>query len=179
MTYSLYKCYPTILPICCIFHNFQVTMPISPRIILAQGINSIAKMIRDVDAVLNRRKKRYIIPKKTSLCPPCARRAFPCPPCFRGGAQRPPGDGSETESSSPCEGELLDPLSETMPYPFEMLLVELELIPVWALHIRKGNRWVTVVDVRMLHAECIVGNPFWICLASIRMLIQAVHACDT
>ena len=93
MTYSLYKCYPTILPICCIFHNFQVTMPISPRIILAQRINSIAKMIRDVDAVLNRRKKRYIIPQKTSLCPPCARRAFPCPPCFRGGAQRPPGDG--------------------------------------------------------------------------------------
>ena len=85
----------------------------------------------------------------------------------------------EKNSSSPCEGELLDPLSETMPYPFEMLLVELELIPVWALHIRKGNRWVTVVDVRMLHAECIVRNPFWICLASIRMLIQAVHACDT
>ena len=94
-------------------------------------------------------------------------------------APRPFADGSETKSSSPCEGELLDPLSETMPYPFEMLLVELELIPVWALHIRKGNRWVTVVDVRMLHAECIVGNPFWICLASIRMLIQAVHACDT
>ena len=102
MTYSLYKCYPTILTICCIFHNFQVTMPISPRIILAQRINSTAKMIRDFYAVLNRRKKRYIIPKKTSLCPPCARRAFPCPPCFRGGAQRPPGDGSETESSSPC-----------------------------------------------------------------------------
>ena len=78
-----------------------------------------------------------------------------------------------------AKGGLLDALSETMPYPFEMLLVELELIPVWALHIRKGNRWVTVVDVRMLHAEGIVGNPFWICLASIRMLIQAVHACDT
>ena len=103
MTYSLYKCYPTILPICCIFHNFQVTMPISPRIILAQRINSTAKMIRDVDAVLNRRKKRYIIPKKTSLCPPCARRAFPCPPCFRGGAQRPFAMDGEKNSSSPCE----------------------------------------------------------------------------
>ena len=82
MTYSLYKCYPTILPICCIFHNFQVTMPISPRIILAQRINSIAKMIRDVYAVLNRRKKRYIIPKKTSLCPPCAQQGVSVPSVF-------------------------------------------------------------------------------------------------
>ena len=176
MTYSLYKCYPTILPICCIFHNFQVTMPISPRIILAQRINSIAKMIRDVYAVLNRRKKRYIIPKKTSLCPPCARRAFPCPPCFRGGAQRPFGDGSETESSSPCEGELLDPLSETMPYPFEMLLVELELIPVWALYIGKGNGWVTVVYVCISHAGGITGNSFRVCLAGASILVNAVHA---
>ena len=57
-------------------------MPISPRIILAQRINSIAKMIRDVYAVLNRRKKRYIIPKKTSLCPPCAQQGVSVPSVF-------------------------------------------------------------------------------------------------
>ena len=176
MTYSLYKCYPTILPICCIFHNFQVTMPISPRIILAQRINSIAKMIRDVYAVLNRRKKRYIILKKTSLCPPCARRAFPCPPCFRGGAQRPFAMDRRRRRPPLAEGGLLDPLSETMPYPFEMAFLELELIPVWTLHIRKGNGWVTVCDIHLIHAEGITGNSFRVCLAGASILVNAVHA---
>ena len=176
MTYSLYKCYPTILPICCIFHNFQVTMPISPRIILAQRINSIAKMIRDVYAVLNRRKKRYIIPKKTSLRPPCARSAFPCPPCFRGGAQRPFAMDRRRTRPPLAKGGLLDALSETMPYPFEMAFLELELIPVWALYIGKGNGWVTVVYVCISHAEGITGNSFRVCLAGASILVNAVHA---
>ena len=47
------------------------------------------------------------------------------------------------------KGELLDPLTETMPYPFEMLLVELEFIPIWTLYVGKGNRWVPVVDIRI------------------------------
>ena len=75
-----------------------------------------------------------------------------------------------------AEGELLDALSETMPYPFEMAFLELELIPVWALYIGKGNGWVTVVYVCISHAEGITGNSFRVCLAGASILVNAVHA---
>ena len=75
-----------------------------------------------------------------------------------------------------AEGGLLDALSETMPYPFEMAFLELELIPVWALYIGKGNGWVTVVYVCISHAEGITGNSFRVCLAGASILVNAVHA---
>ena len=75
-----------------------------------------------------------------------------------------------------AEGGLLDALSETVSHGFEMAFLELELIPVWALYIGKGNGWVTVVYVCISHAEGITGNSFRVCLAGASILVNAVHA---
>ena len=75
-----------------------------------------------------------------------------------------------------AEGGLLDALSETVSHGFEMAFLELELIPVWALYIGKGNGWVTVCDIHLIHAEGITGNPFRVCLAGESILVNAVHA---
>ena len=75
-----------------------------------------------------------------------------------------------------AKGGLLDALSETVSHGFEMAFLELELIPVWALYIGKGNGWVTVVYVCISHAEGITGNSFRVCLAGASILVNAVHA---